>query len=478
MKKLLILTAAIFVAISCTKEEADTEVVITTLTGTEFSLSQFEVHTFPATDVWVIEDQSAVASDFAGLSAAIEYISSSDATRQIELEFANLTSIPAYAIYGVTISNSLCDFTALSSISAPYVSTVGAYAFEFCDGLQEIDIPNLESVGAYAFRGCGALKSLDLPYATVIDNSAFSGCSSLVSVNLPLLADVADQTFAYCSSLSSVYIPEVLDIGSSAFCYNSSLVEISAPNAISIRERAFSECSSLQLIDIPNMQLVSSYAFSACTSLESFTIEEYLASFGDGVFNDCSSLTEIVNENNELFVYDSGILYDEVQGEIFIALMAVVEGDLVIPESVTEIRDRAFYGCSQISTLQISSIDVLGEATFAHCTSLTNVTLDTTTELEDNAFYNCLMMDTFSGPELKIIGYKSFYNCERLETLGIATNPGVMIESIDLSAFHSVYIEYTTLTVGEANADYVKYGDTLTIDTYSGEFESIIVLEA
>ncbi len=477
MKKLLILTAALFAVISCTKEEADPEVVITTLTGTQFSLSQFEVHTFPATDVWVIEDQSATTSDFAGLSAAIEYISSSDATRQIELEFANLTSIPSYAIYGVAISDSFCDFTALSSISAPYVSTVGAYAFEFCDGLQEIDIPNLETVGAYAFRGCGSLKSLSLPYVTTLDNSAFSGCSSLLSISLPLLEMVADQSFAYCSSLVSISIPEAVEIGSGAFCYNSSLVSFSAPSAISLGERALSECSSLQSISTPNMQLINSYAFSACTSLESFTIEEYVASLGDGLFNDCSSLTEIIDES-ELFVFESGILYDLEQTEIFIALPSVVEGDLTLPESVIEIRPRAFYGCSQITSLQIPSVEVIEEATFAHCTAITDVTLTSTTTLGDNAFYNSLLMESFSGPELKIIGNKSFYNCERLATLGLATNAGVALEYIDDHAFHSVYIEYTTLTVGQANADYVKYGDTLTVDLYTAEFESIIVLES
>ncbi len=479
MKKLLILTAALFAAISCTKNEAaaDSEVVITTLTGTQFSLSQFEVHTFPATDVWVIEDQSATVADFAGLSAAIEYISSSDATRQIELEFSNLTSIPAYAIYGMPISNSLRDFTALSSLSAPYVASVGAYAFEFCDGLTELDMPNIESIGSYAFRSCSALKTLDLPYATTIDNSAFYNCSLLTEVDLPLLESIADQVFAHCSSLSSVSIPKAVEIGDGAFYYNSQLSQISAPNVISLGERAFSECVSLQTIDIPELQVIGSYAFAACSAMESFTITTWVASLGDGLFNDCSSLTEITDQS-EYFLFESGILYDYEQSEVIIALEAVVEGDLTLAESVTEIRPRAFYNCSQITSLQIPSVEVISEAAFAHCTSITEATVSVATTIEDSAFYNCLIMTTFSAPEVTSIGSKSFYNCERMDDIYLATNPGAVIEELDVHAFHSCPIEYATLTVGAANADNVKYGDTLTIGLYSYEFDSIVVLES
>ncbi|MFI3279649.1 MAG: leucine-rich repeat domain-containing protein [Rikenellaceae bacterium] len=477
MKKLLILTAALFAAISCTKEEADPEVVITTLTGTEFTLSQFEVHTFPATDVWVIEDQSATASDFAGLSAAIEYISSSDATRQIELEFSNLTSIPAYAIYGVSISNATRDFTALSSLSAPYVASVGAYAFEFCDGLTELDMPNVEYVGSYAFRGCSSLKEVDMPYASVIEYAAFNNCSSLVSVDVPLLESVADQTFAYCTSLSYISLPVAESIGSSAFSYNYSLETISAPEVVTIAERAFSDCLVLDSIDAPQLEEIGDYAFISCESLENFTITSLVSSLGVGVFNNCSMLTDIVDQS-EGYLFESGVLYNADQTEVVIALQSVVEGDLTLSESVTSIRARAFYNCSLITSVTIPSVEVISEAAFAHCTAITEATVSAATTLEDNAFYNCLIMTTFTAPEVTSIGSKSFYNCERLVDFYLATNPDVVIEELDVHAFHSCPIEYATLTVGAANADNVTYGDTLNVGLYSYEFDSIVVLES
>ncbi len=477
MKKLLILSAALLAAISCNNDSSDPEVVITTLEGTEFSLSQFEVHTFPATDVWVIEDQSATVADFAGLSAAIEYISSSDASRQIEVEFANLTTIPAYAIYGVSIANSMRDFTALYSVSAPYVSEVGAYAFDFCDGLTSIDMEGVESVGNYAFRGCKSLKSLNLPLATTVEYSAFNSCEALESIYLPLLESVDNQAFTYCKSLTSASFPEALSIASGAFSYCYSLTSVEAPKAVSIGERAFSECMLLESVEAPLVEEIGAYAFISCSTLESYTISSLVSSIGSGVFNNCTNLTEIIDESDN-FIFEDGILYNADQSEAIVALQAVVTGAVVLPESVTEIHERAFYNCVDIVSVELPSVLSISNAAFAHCTSLLSATVSAATTLEDSAFYNCVEMTTFSAPYLTTIGDKSFYNCENLLDLSIATASGVVIESIDTHAFHSAYLEDTVLTVGAANADLVSYGDTLTVDLFEVEFSEIIVLEA
>lgn len=84
-------------------------------------------------------------------------------------------------------------------------------------------------------------------------------------------------------------------------------------------------------------------------------------------------------------------------------------------------------------------------------------------------------MTTFSAPKLTTIEGKAFYNCDDLLDLSIATDTGVVLQSIDVHAFHSANITATVLTIGISNSDYIFYGDTLIIGDVSIEFDDIII---
>ncbi len=476
MKKLWILSAIFMLAISCNKDDSDDEVVITYLEGSEFTLSQFGVHTFPSADTWVIEDQSATAADFAGISAAIEYISSSDVDREITLEFENLSSIPAYAIFGTSYSDSFRTFSALYSVSAPYVTSVGDNAFEYCTGLVNVDIENAQSIGMYAFRDCSSLKEAYFPLVETAGFAAFSGCKSMVSAEFPLLDSVSEQSFYLCSSLSEIYLPEALTIDAGAFSYCSSLVTFEAPIAVLIGERAFCEATLLQNFEVPMVESIGDYAFISCSSLESFVIETNVTSIGAGVFNNCSSLADLSDKSGYYVVID-GILYNDPQTMAIAALPIYAVGDVVLLDTTTEIADRLFYDCDQLTSVELPAVVSIAQNTFANCSSLISATLPAATTFEDQAFYNCEYIETITAPKLTTIGSKAFYNCDYMENLYFATDPGVVITSIDAHAFHSAYILYTVVTLGAANADLVTYGDTITVGDFEMEFAEVVVLE-
>ena len=70
----------------------------------------------------------------------------------------------------------------MKSITIPNsVTSIGDYAFEYCDGLTSITIPNsVTSIGSSAFEYCDGLTSITIPNSvTSIGNSAFEGCSDL-----------------------------------------------------------------------------------------------------------------------------------------------------------------------------------------------------------------------------------------------------------------------------------------------------------
>lgn len=479
MKKLFILSMALMLTFSCSDDTTTTdedEVVIETLTGSTFTLSQFEIHAFPATDTWEITDQSVTADDFEGLSAAIEYISLNETSREISLIFSGLDLIPNYAIFGRELSDSARCFSALYSVEATNVTSIGAHAFEFCDGLTSVNFGDVDTIGKYAFNGCASLKAIDLSRLTIIEDCAFNGCRTLEMVDLSLAESIGTQAFMYCDSMSGeLSLPVASQIGIGAFAYCSATTSLDAPNVLYIDQSAFCECSLVESFSTPIIEEIGDYAFIACTSLKTFDITESLLSIGNGVFNDCTALEELILDSEASFAYDYGVLFNDEMDEAIIALPSVVKDEIAL--DMANIRPRAFYNCDLITSLTLTTAESVSVDAFAHCNALETVSLPLATELESGAFYDCDAMTTFSAPYLTIIGCNSFYNCDSLETMTFATAEDALLTSIDENAFYRCYIEDTVVYLGSVNTDLVTYGDTLTLGSFSAEFKKIYLLE-
>ncbi|MFI3324137.1 MAG: leucine-rich repeat protein [Rikenellaceae bacterium] len=477
MKKLFVFALALLAVVACNDTSEVEEVVITTLEGSSFSLSEFGAHTFPATDSWVITDDSATTDDFEGLSAAIEYISASDSERSIALEFTALTAIPSYAIYGTALSDASRSFTALGALEAPYAVSVGAYAFDSCSSLSSIYMPLAESVDKYAFNGCTSLQSLEMEYATSIGASAFNNCNSMQTIDLPLVESLGEQAFRLCSSVEELSFPELIKMGAGALSYCTALTSLDAPQLISLGDYALCEAVLLTTISTPLLEEIGSYAFIACASLESYTITESVATIGNGIFNSCDNITQITMEDNDLYLFEDGMLYDAAQSELILALQSVISGDIVFPTTLVTIRDRALYNCYQVTSIEVPAVEIIPYGAFAFCEALITATFDIATTFEAQALFDCQILETLSAPYLTTLESKSLYNCDSITDLSIATAPGVALDYIDVQAFYGAYIDYTILTLSAANADYVSYGDTLTVGEFTAEFYDIDVLE-
>ena len=81
------------------------------------------------------------------------------------------------------------------------VTSIGDYAFYYCDGLTSVTIPNsVTSIGDYAFKGCSGLTSVTIPNSvTSIGNSAFYGCKGLTSVTIGnSVTSIGEYAFEDC----------------------------------------------------------------------------------------------------------------------------------------------------------------------------------------------------------------------------------------------------------------------------------------
>ena len=131
--------------------------------------------------------------------------------------------------------------TILSSITVDgtdyTVTSIGDYAFSYCNLLTEIIIPDsIASIGDYAFSYCNSLTEIIIPDSvTEIGNYVFQSCSSLSEIVIPEgITEIREGTFDSCSSLTKIIVPEgVTSIGWNAFDSCSSLTEVIIPNSVS-----------------------------------------------------------------------------------------------------------------------------------------------------------------------------------------------------------------------------------------------------
>ena len=148
------------------------------------------------------------------------------------------------------------------------VTSIGDYAFWYCDSLSEIVIPSsVTSIGDHAFSDCYSLSEIVIPSSvTSIGDSAFSSCKSLSEIVIPSsVTSIGDSAFSDCYSLSEIVIPSsVTSIGDSAFsdCY--SLSEIVIPSSVtSIGDSAFYKC---KFPDNLELELISRFGYKIFSS--------------------------------------------------------------------------------------------------------------------------------------------------------------------------------------------------------------------
>ncbi len=164
-------------------------------------------------------------------------------------------------------------------------------------------------------------------------------------------------------------------------------------------------------------------AFAGCSSLESITIPSSVTSIGYGVFSCCSSLTEIVvDENNPNYSSLDGNLYDKHKTALIQYAGGKTATSFVIPNSVTSIGDSAFYDCSSLESITIpNSVMSIGYEAFRYCSSLESITIpNSVTSIGGEVFKYCSSLESITIPNsVTSIGIYAFYDCSSLESITI-----------------------------------------------------------
>ena len=381
----------------------------------------------------------------------------------------------------------------LTSVTIPdSVTSIAEDAFHGCSGLKHVKIGNgVTNIYYSSFLDCNRLKSVTVPQyvlncglrnvfsaayssltdvsfssvVTNIDAYAFSGCSSLTSVTIPdSVSRIGENAFYGCNRLRNVTIPQYVCLCrmSSIFpsAYNSITNIVIMDGVTTISKYAFNSCRQLVSVTIPNSVKriegdLFEGAFSGCSNLKNVYINDLVnwcgISFGGGgtssnpiYSHPCLYAKKIFL--NGIQLVDLVIPNSVTQIKPYVFYLCDGLTSVAIPNSVTNIGEGAFYGCSQLKSMMIpdsvtsigmkafdgcsgltsvtipSSVTHVGAFAFSYCNGLTNVTIpNSVTSLGSYAFSSCTnLTNLVIGNGITRIGDGAFYGCNGLTSVTIS----------------------------------------------------------
>ena len=254
------------------------------------------------------------------------------------------------------------------------------HAFSGCTVLTRLVIPtSIKIIGKEAFMGCSNLKSISIPNSvTYIGEGAFKYCDKLESIEFPNSITILEELlFDWCTNLTHVVIPSsVVRIGNWAFVNCKNLKSISIPNSVvTFGDSVFFGCDNLTTIIIPVgtirkfEKLLPKYKDKLIENVEEEDLstkvtDEDMANawtdeFGAIYSIDKTRLLKVPYEKclNEYKILDgTKVLGDQAFANNFILF------NVHIPDTVTHIGWRVFWGCSNLTTVSLPS-----SATYIDC---------------------------------------------------------------------------------------------------------------
>ena len=218
------------------------------------------------------------------------------------------------------------------------------------------------------WRGDGLpmIKSLVVERGiTRLGNSMFSNHINLESVSLPdTLTEIGGNVFHDCHRLKSIRIPDsVTVIGDNAF-WNSGLEHIELPPQLeTIAWGSFDNCPLREVTLPASVRQIEAEAFGDCRNLERLEIPASVESIDPSAFRGAGMVQTAADNPN--YSSADGVLFNKDQ-TVLIHYPANREGSYVIPESVEEVGDYAFYDCRKLSGFRFpSGLKRIGQSAFA-----------------------------------------------------------------------------------------------------------------
>jgi len=282
---------------------------------------------------------------------------------------------------------------------------------------------------------------------TKIPAEVFKDCKAIVSVTIPECVELIESgAFDGCSALEAVKIlSEVAVIQEGAFAENVK-VEKGDNEVVKPEIKLLSPADIVAYVNASDEEIVT-----LNMALETYDHTEVMVEIAK--ITDKKVKLVIPEGVDVLGMDDDKFPKDEIYGRIYPKPSALVS--VGIPESVTEIGNRAFYSCDGLISITIpSSCKSIGEFAFQSCKGLTSISIPSSCKSIGNfAFNGCFGLEDLTiSNGVEKIGLNSFAFCYRIKNVIIPES----VTEIGEHAFHGC--EGITDIIIPEGVDMISYG--------------------
>ena len=312
------------------------------------------------------------------LPNSVTYLGDNDPNSNDGGVFEGCESLTSFTFPSSYASNNLPSFTFKNCTNLVTINWNGynpkrlnKNAFENCDKITWSQVPqSVEELGDNCFYLCDALTSVDLSKIKKMDTGVF-WATPLTSVEWPAaVTEIPARTFWACGQLTTIK-----GIPGQPGAWD---------NITKIGENAFNQCTALTTIKLPaELKTIDAQAFRTCINLATVDYGTKVETIGDGAFWYTRALKKFFFKGS---VKTLGADAFRESGLTCVHL----KGDMTIGK-------EAFMDCKSLkyvefpaTSLTTQPLTYVAESMFAGCTSLPFITLPSTvTEIKTKAFDGC-----------------------------------------------------------------------------------------
>lgn len=331
-----------------------------------------------------------------------------DLSSWCKIDFGNASSNPVSSYQGKLYVN---DVLLTELVIPEDITEIKNYTFAKT-GLKKVTIhDNVTSIGNSAFSGCQLNEITFGRNITSIGSNIYYSCDKINIPNLEWLFNInyASTHDLYYNHKGTIYIdnqpindiviPEnVTKINDYIFKNNNNITSINMHNEVTtIGKYSFYGMSALNSVTIGNkVTHIGNYAFGYDKALTSISIPSSVIEIGNYAFYDVTSLESVHITDLEAWLritFDSYVSNPVYNYQATLYLNGQELTDLVIPESITELKSYAFYNHKALTSITIPNSGIHINYKALYGTSLNAIHVN-----DLHAWCNTTFQDSYSYP--------------------------------------------------------------------------------
>ncbi len=307
------------------------------------------------------------------------------------------------------------------------VTSINDSTFTLCKALKKVTIgANVQYIAQAAFSDCSSLVEVTIPDSVKsIAEDAFSGCTGMEALKIGKgVQTIGNTAFQMCKSLKTLTFAqdsELLYIGQRAFSENESLESIVLPSKlVQLDAESFAQCTKLQSIDLPDsLMRLGAQAFNGTEafnkgrdeSTQLVYVDKWLISADSSLMKTIKAISASEMENytaqETLLIRGDTV---GIAGNTFVSFQELERVNL--PESVRAIGTFAFGACPKLFRVDLKETELIDSYSFYGSPLLKNFYPgNSLVEIGDYAFYGCTGLTNFQMPAkdtVRVIGTYAF----------------------------------------------------------------------